>query len=40
MILWEQIVKRFPVTELVEGPKRIYSNSIHGITGMKVYIPA
>jgi cytochrome P450 len=40
VILWEEIVKRFPVIELVEEPKRIYSNFIHGITDMKVRIPA
>jgi cytochrome P450 len=40
IILWEEIMKRFPVIELVEEPKRIYSNFIHGITEMKVRIPA
>jgi cytochrome P450 len=40
IILWEEILKRFPVIELVEEPKRIYSNFIHGITEMKVRIPA
>ncbi len=40
IILWEKIVKRFPVIELVEDPKRIYPNYIHGITEMKVRIPA
>ena len=39
-ILWEEIMKRFPRIELVEQPKRIYSNFIHGITEMKVRIPA
>ena len=39
-ILWEEVMKRFPVIELVEEPKRIYSNFIHGITEMKVRIPA
>jgi cytochrome P450 len=39
IILWEEIMKRFPVIELVEEPKRIYSNFIHGITEMKVRIP-
>jgi cytochrome P450 len=39
IILWEEILKRFPVIELVEEPKRIYSNFIHGITEMKVRIP-
>jgi cytochrome P450 len=40
IILWEEIMKRFPMIELVEEPKRIYSNFIHGITEMKVHIPA
>ena len=40
IILWEEIMKRFPVIELVEQPKRIYSNFIHGISEMKVCIPA
>jgi cytochrome P450 len=39
IILWEEIMKRFPVIELVEEPKRIYSNFIHGIAEMKVRIP-
>jgi cytochrome P450 len=39
-ILWEEILKRFRVIELVEEPKRIYSNAIHGISEMKVRIPA
>ncbi len=40
IILWEEIMKRFPQIELVEEPKRIYSNFIHGISEMKVRIPA
>ena len=40
IILWEEIMKRFPRIELVEEPRRIYSNFIHGITEMKVRIPA
>ena len=39
-ILWEEILKRFPVIEVVEPPSRSYSNLIHGITEMKVRIPA
>jgi cytochrome P450 len=39
-ILWEEIMRRFPVIELVEEPRRIYSNFIHGISEMKVRIPA
>ena len=39
IILWEEILKRFQRIELVEEPKRIYSNFIHGIAEMKVRIP-
>ncbi len=39
-ILWEEIMRRFPVIELMGEPKRIYSNFIHGITAMPVRIPA
>ena len=38
-ILWEEILKRFSPIEVVERPKRAYSNLIHGITEMKVRIP-
>jgi cytochrome P450 len=38
-IMWEEIMKRFPAIELVEEPKRVYSNFIHGITSMPVRIP-
>jgi cytochrome P450 len=40
IILWEEIMKRFPRIEMIEEPKRIYSNFIHGITELKVRIPA
>jgi len=39
-ILWEEILKRFPVIEVMEEPQRAYSNLIHGITSMPVRIPA
>jgi cytochrome P450 len=39
-ILWEEILKRFPRIEVVEEPKRAYSNLINGILEMKVRIPA
>jgi cytochrome P450 len=38
-ILWEEILKRFPPIEVVESPKRAYSNLIHGTTEMNVRIP-
>ncbi len=39
-ILWEEILKRFPVIEVMEEPTRSYSNLIHGIVSMPVRIPA
>jgi cytochrome P450 len=39
-ILWEEILKRFPMIEVVEQPTRIYSNFIHGFSSMPVRIPA
>jgi cytochrome P450 len=39
MILWEEIMKRFPFIELMEQPKRAYSAFVHGITSMMVRIP-
>jgi cytochrome P450 len=38
-ILWEEIMKRYPVIELVEEPKRVYSSFVHGIASMMVRIP-
>jgi cytochrome P450 len=38
-ILWEEILKRFPPIEVVDQPKRAYSNLIHGITQMNARIP-
>jgi cytochrome P450 len=38
-ILWEEILQRFPMIELMGEPKRSYSNVIHGITSMPVRIP-
>ena len=39
VILWEEIMKRFPVIELMEEPKRVYSTFVHGIASMMVRIP-
>jgi len=39
-ILWEEALKRFPIIETREQPKRIYSNFIHGLSSMPVRIPA
>jgi cytochrome P450 len=38
-ILWEEILRRFPMIEVVEEPKRVYSNILHGIVSMAVRIP-
>ena len=39
IILWEEIMKRFPAIELMEEPKRVYSSFVHGISSMMVRIP-
>jgi cytochrome P450 len=39
-ILWEEIMQRYPVIEVMGPPKRIYSNFIHGIRSLPVRIPA
>jgi len=39
MILWEEILKRFPVIEVLEAPKWVYSNVIRGISSMVVRVP-
>ena len=38
-ILWEEILKRFPVIEVVGEPKRLLSNFVRGITDLQVRIP-
>jgi cytochrome P450 len=38
-IIWEEILKRFPVIELVGEPQRTYSSFIHGYESMNVVIP-
>ncbi len=39
-IIWEEILKRFPVIEVVGEPVRTYSNFIHGYETLPVVIPA
>jgi cytochrome P450 len=39
-IIWEEILKRFPVIELVGEPTRTYSSFVHGYESMNVVIPA
>ncbi|MBV8778566.1 MAG: cytochrome P450 [Alphaproteobacteria bacterium] len=38
-ILWEELLPRYPVVEVVGPPKRLYSNFIHGIRALPVRIP-
>jgi cytochrome P450 len=38
-ILWEEILQRFPMIEVVGEPKRMYSNILRGIVAMPVRIP-
>lgn len=39
-ILWEEILTRFPMIEVMAPAERIYSNFIHGFRSMPVRIPA
>jgi cytochrome P450 len=39
-ILWEEIMKRFPVIELMGEPQRTWSAFVHGFVSMPVRIPA
>ena len=39
-ILWEEIMERYPVIEVMGPPRRIYSNFIHGIRSLPARIPA
>jgi cytochrome P450 len=38
-ILWEEMLKRFPMIEVLEPPTRAYSNLLRSISSMKVRIP-
>ena len=38
-IMWEEILKRFPVIEVVGPPTRLLSNFVRGITELPVRIP-
>ena len=38
-ILWEEILKRFPVIEVTSEPKRLLSNFVRGMSDMQVRIP-
>jgi cytochrome P450 len=39
-ILWEELLPRYPMIEVVGEAKRVYSNFIHGIRSLPVRIPA
>ena len=39
-VLWEELLPRFPVIEVLGQPKRVYSNFIHGIKSLPARIPA
>jgi len=39
-VLWEEILKRYPVIEVVGEPVRTKSNFVHGFVSMPVRIPA
>jgi cytochrome P450 len=39
-ILWEELLPRHPVVEVMDEPRRVYSNFIHGIRSLPVRIPA
>jgi cytochrome P450 len=39
-ILWEEIITRYPVIEVMGPARRVYSNFIHGIRSLPVRIPA
>jgi len=39
-ILWEELLPRHPVVEVMGPPQRVYSNFIHGIKSLPVRIPA
>jgi cytochrome P450 len=38
-ILWEEILQRFPVIEVLDEPKRILSNFVRGYSELRVRIP-
>ena len=39
-IIWEEILKRFPMIQLVGEPKRVFSSFVKGYETMPVVIPA
>ncbi len=39
-VLWEELLPRYPVVEVMGPPRWVYSNFIHGIRSLPVQIPA
>jgi cytochrome P450 len=39
-IVWEEVLKRFPMVEVLEEPRRVYSSFVKGYEYMSVRIPA
>ena len=39
-IFWEEILRRFPMIEVLDEPKRMYSNILRGIISLPVRIPS
>ena len=39
-VIWEEILKRFPMIEMVAEPKRVYSSFVKGYESMQVVIPS
>ncbi len=39
-VLWEELLPRYPVVEVLGPPRWVYSNFIHGIKSLPVRIPA
>jgi cytochrome P450 len=39
-VVWEEVLKRFPVIEVVEEPRRVFSSFVKGYESMMVRIPA
>ena len=39
-IIWEEILKRFPVIQMVGEPTRTFSSFVHGFESMQVIIPS
>jgi len=38
-IIWEEILKRFPVIEVTGAPRRVYSSFVKGYETLPVIIP-